>query len=59
MLPQTLLRDLEAHLETVRQRWEIDRRANLPEVWLPGALSRKYPGGPLPGFGSGFSRRRS
>ena len=43
MLPEVVRADLERHLEGVRQGWELDRWNDLPGVWLPGALERKFP----------------
>ena len=33
---------LQGHLERLRLLWEQDRAANLPGVWLPEGLARKY-----------------
>jgi integron integrase len=34
---------LRAHLEAVRRLYDTDRAAQLPPVWMPDALDRKYP----------------
>ncbi len=43
MLPESIYDELRAHLETVRDLYEEDRRAHVAGVWLPDALERKYP----------------
>lgn len=43
ILPETLRPPLKAHLESIHALWEEDRRANVPGVWLPMGLERKYP----------------
>ena len=43
MLPTALRDPLKVHLARVRLLWESDRTANLPGVWMPDALDRKYP----------------
>jgi integron integrase len=43
MLPESLRAPLEAHLVLVRQWHEADLAAGLGRVWMPEALSRKYP----------------
>lgn len=43
VLPDSLKDDLRLHLEKVRDQHEQDRRDNVPGVYLPGALERKYP----------------
>ena len=41
--PNTLVPPLRDHLRRVRALFEADRRKNIPGVYLPDALSRKYP----------------
>ncbi|MES1168268.1 MAG: integron integrase, partial [Oleiharenicola lentus] len=43
VLPETLLPALREQLERLRALWEADRAAELPGVWLPEGLARKYP----------------
>ena len=43
VMPARLVDDLRRHLDEVRESWQRDRAANLPGVWLPTALARKYP----------------
>lgn len=43
VLPQALVRDLQAHLESVRGLWHQDQRDAISGVWLPDALGRKFP----------------
>lgn len=43
MLPVILKPMLQRQLQECRQLWEADRAAKLAGVWLPDALSRKYP----------------
>jgi len=47
MVPETLLAGLGDQLARARLVYEMDRRAGAPGVWLPEALARKYPQGPL------------
>ena len=42
-LAVSLASPLQEHLQQVRARWELDCKAGLPGVWLPGALERKLP----------------
>jgi integron integrase len=44
VLPASLVGDLRLHLEEVHNLWLADRAVNLPGVWLPAALERKFPG---------------
>jgi integron integrase len=44
VLPASLVGDLRRHLEEVHGLWLADRAVNLPGVWLPAALERKFPG---------------
>lgn len=43
MLPDSLAEPIRQHLARVKLLWEQDRRNNVPGVWLPDALSEKYP----------------
>ncbi|WP_052078501.1 integron integrase [Spirochaeta lutea] len=43
LFPRGLHGPMNNHLESVRQRWERDRKTGGPGVPLPGALGRKYP----------------
>jgi integrase len=43
MLPNTLVSPMRDHLRRVRTLFETDRRKNIPGVYLPDALSSKYP----------------
>ena len=43
MLPATLISPLLAQMEEARRVHRIDTSAGFGEVWLPDALSRKYP----------------
>jgi len=42
-LPSTLIEPLKAHLNDVRGVWERDRASGQEGVFMPGALSVKYP----------------
>ncbi len=42
VLPAVLKPDLEGYLRGLRERWEEGRRRDLPGVFLPEALDRKY-----------------
>lgn len=42
-LPERLEQPLRAHLNKVRELFEADRAAGYGEVYIPDALSRKYP----------------
>jgi integron integrase len=42
MLPVPLIDTLWEQLDCSRKIWASDRRARIPGVWLPDALSRKY-----------------
>jgi len=44
VLPEKLRDDLQRQVESVRQLHQADLAKGYGEVWLPGALSRKYPG---------------
>lgn len=43
ILPETLLPALHEQMDRLRPLWERDRAANLPGVWLPEGLAKKYP----------------
>lgn len=43
LLSQSLISDLEKHLNGIRALYDLDRRENRNGVALPGALERKYP----------------
>jgi len=43
MLPESLMERLRSHRERLRKRHEDDLVLNLPGVWLPEGLERKYP----------------
>lgn len=44
VLPDAAVAALRAQLGTSRERWERDRRHELPGVFVPYAIERKYPG---------------
>lgn len=46
MLPTALMQPLRQQMAFSRSLWAEDRAANLPGVWLPDALERKYPRAP-------------
>ncbi len=46
LLPNTLIKPLQKHLEKVKSVYEEDRVAGNANVWLPHALAKKYPGAP-------------
>lgn len=43
VLPDALAEPLRAHLQRVRELFEVDRRDGMPGVYLPDALAVKYP----------------
>lgn len=43
MLPESLDLPLRQQLSACRQSWSADRQADVPGVWLPDALDRKFP----------------
>jgi integron integrase len=47
MVPELLVAGLRDQLARSRMIYEEDRRARVSGVWLPEALARKYPQGPL------------
>jgi len=46
LLAQSVRNDLQAHLQKVRQLFEQDLQNGHANVWLPGALAKKYPNAP-------------
>jgi integron integrase len=46
LLAQSVRDDLQAHLQKVHSIFEQDLQAGYANVWLPGALARKYPNAP-------------
>jgi len=44
VLPEALKPRLEAHLQRLRELFAQDRKDDVPGVWLPEGLARKYPG---------------
>jgi len=47
LLPPSLATPLHLHLDKVRDLFEQDLENNQANVWLPGALARKYPKAPM------------
>ena len=43
IFPENLKDDLLAHMDSIKVLHDEDRRNNIPGVWLPGALDKKYP----------------
>jgi integron integrase len=43
VVPESLIEPLRAHLDRLRELFKADREADLPGVWLPEGLDRKYP----------------
>lgn len=43
VLPDSLKKELQVHLGKVRSIYQKDRAADIPGVYLPNALERKYP----------------
>ena len=43
MLPAAVRESLLSQLKRIRMLWQQDRRNRVPGVWLPDALSEKYP----------------
>lgn len=43
LLAQTAAKPLKAHLKTIKTIFDADRQAGVADVYLPNALSRKYP----------------
>jgi integron integrase len=43
MLPEALKDSLQAHVVRLKELFASDRQADVPGVWLPDALSVKYP----------------
>lgn len=46
LLPVSVREELEAHLHAVRKLFEQDLKESHANVWLPGALAKKYPRAP-------------
>jgi len=46
LLPDTLIKPLQQHLQKVKSIFEEDQAAGNANVWLPHALAKKYPGAP-------------
>ncbi|MDQ6965392.1 MAG: integron integrase, partial [Mariprofundaceae bacterium] len=46
LLAQSVREDLQTHLHKVRRMYEQDLQEGHANVWLPGALARKYPNAP-------------
>lgn len=42
-LPASLIPVLQARFQRLKALWQADRRQNLPGVWLPDSIARKYP----------------
>ncbi len=43
IFPENLKDDLLAHMDSIKVLYDEDRKNNIPGVWLPGALEKKYP----------------
>ena len=43
IIPQSLIEPLKNHQNELFKRWEDDRAAKLPGIYIPHALVRKYP----------------
>lgn len=43
VLPESIMDDLQEHLEQVRDIYEKDRKDDIEGVYLPGALEKKHP----------------
>jgi len=46
LLPVSVRDELKTHLQSVRLLFEKDLQEDNANVWLPGALAKKYPGAP-------------
>jgi len=46
LLPGSLIKPLQQHLEKIKSIFEEDRASGNANVWLPHALAKKYPGAP-------------
>ncbi len=46
LLPASVINDLKQHLQRVRHTFENDLKTGTANVWLPGALAKKYPKAP-------------
>ena len=42
VLPKSLCKEIAEQIERAREVWKIDREAQLPGVYMPGALARKF-----------------
>jgi site-specific recombinase XerD len=42
VLPQKLVPELRAQIQKLNELWKADRAANVPGVWLPEGLAKKY-----------------
>lgn len=47
LLPPSLVEPLQLHMNKARELFEQDLSKGQANVWLPGALARKYPGAPM------------
>ena len=43
VLPEKLIPQLRDHVDRLRALWKADRKENLPGVWMPEGLGKKYP----------------
>lgn len=43
VLPESLIPALQTQVARLRELWQSDRAADVPGVWLPEGLDRKYP----------------
>jgi integron integrase len=43
VLPEKLVPELKVHLGRLHELWEADRASDVPGVWLPDGLAKKYP----------------
>jgi integron integrase len=43
VLPERLIPELKAHFSRLHELWQSDRANQVPGVWLPEGLARKYP----------------
>ena len=42
VLPKSLRKEIAEQIERAREVWKIDRDEQLPGVYMPGALARKF-----------------
>jgi integron integrase len=47
LLPPSIVESLQQHLIKVKELFENDLKAGKANVWLPGALAKKYPRAPM------------